>query len=91
MSTIVTNAYITELEQYHNWVLRGTMKIAFNAAPNKDRVLRNLQGKTPLSPGGEGYKGLYEDLAEVAVAQRRVMQALAKPLVELDIDRGAAA
>ena len=90
MNTIVTNAYVAELEQYHNWALRGTMKLAFNAAPNKDRVLRNFQGKTPLSPGVDGYKGLYEDLAEVAEAQRRVMDAIAKPLVALDLDRGAA-
>ena len=91
MNTIVTNAYVTELETYHNWALRGTMKMAFNAAPNKDRVLRNFQGKTPLSPGADGYKTLYEDLAEVAAAQRRGMEALAKPLVALDLDRTAAA
>lgn len=91
MFTIVTNAYISELEQYHNWMLRGTMKVAFNAAPPKHRVLKNLQGAVPLSSGDDGYAGLYEDLAEVAQAQRCVMQAMATPLTDLGIDRGALA
>ena len=89
MSAIVTAAYVAELERFHNWVLKGTMKVAFNAAPAKDLVIRNLQGSTPMSPDGDGFGALFEDLAQVVDAQAVVMAAMAAPLVALDLDRSA--
>lgn len=87
MSAIVTHAYADELERFHNWMLRGTMKVAFNAAPSKDVVLRNLQGSTPKSPAGDGYATLFEDVATLVEAQKTVAAAMASPLVDLDLDR----
>ena len=77
-----------ELEKYHNWLLRSTMKVAFNAAPDKRTVLDSLQGGAKCD---DDDKGLYEDLEAVAAAQRAVLSAMAKPLVDLDLDRGATA
>ena len=49
MSALVMNAYTDELERFHNWVLRGTMKVAFNAAPSKAIVVRHERSN--LLPG----------------------------------------
>jgi len=89
MSAIVTQAYTDELERYHNWMLRGTMKVAFNAAPSKEVVVRNLAGSTPLSNEGDRCNLLFGDLSKVVEAQQAVLKAMAKPLVELDLDRTA--
>jgi len=99
MSAIVTQAYAEELERYHNWMLRGTMKVAFNAAPGKDVVVSNLLGLTPLSTEPsttsepsttdvhiDQHRPLYDDLATVVEAQRAVMRAMDKPLFELQIE-----
>lgn len=89
MSAIVTAAYTETLERFHNWMLKGTMKVAFNAAPSKDAVVRNLQGKYPKSSDGDGFGPLFTDLKLVIDAQIAVMRAMAKPLVALDLDRTA--
>lgn len=69
MSTIVTNAYAAELERYHNWVLRGTMKVAFNAAPGKAEVLKSLKDNPPDSANANGADDcLYEDITEVSAS-----------------------
>ena len=89
MSAIVTAAYNLSLERFHNWMLKGTMKMAFNAAPSKDAVVRNLQGNFPKSSDGDGFGPLFTDLKLVIDAQIAVMRAMAKPLVALDLDRTA--
>ena len=81
MSAIVGEAYKNELEKHHNWVLKNTMKVALSAVPKKDEFLDKLRGSD-----GELHV-LREDLAELVAAQKRVLRAIAKPLVDLDLDR----
>ena len=66
-------------------VLKSTMKVAFNAAPSRESVLGNLS----RGRGGDGHAVLYQDLAELSEAQRRVLRAIAKPLVELGLEKAA--
>ena len=65
------------------------MKVAFNAAPSKEDILKNLEGRELGAAADASHTVLFEDLAEVALVQRRVLKAMARPLVELDLDRGA--
>ena len=50
-------------------------------------VIKNLQGSTPKGMDGDGYGLLFEDLAALVEAQKAVMRAMARSLVELDLDR----
>ena len=58
-------------------------QVAFNAAPSKGDILDNLRV-------GFGLPSLYDDLTELVLAQQAVLAAIAKALVDLDLDRSAA-
>ena len=76
--------------QHHNWMLKSTMKVALGAVPSREEFLEKILGSHVQSFAGaaEGMHQLYEDIGELVVVQRRVLRAMAKPLLDLDLERG---
>ena len=87
LSTIAMDAYRRELEKHHNWMLRSTFNVGLKATPAKEDFLAKV-GAGLHDDDRETV--VYEDLAALVRVQRSVLRAIARPLVDLDIDRSAA-
>ena len=91
LGVVVSAAYGAELEPHHSWMLKSTMKVALSAVPSRDDFVRRLCAEAARGRSdAEATQMLYDDLRELVQLQRRVLKAVAAPLVALGLDPSAA-
>ena len=83
LSAVASEAYRAHLEPHHNWVLKSTFRMAFNAMPKLDEFFMRL---------GAGEAGIdrdiiYADMADLVAAQQHVIDVIGTLLVELELEK----
>ena len=72
-------SYRSQLEEYHNQLLKATFRVAFKAVPTREAFLKKLAPSVPESER-------YEQLAELAKVQRTALGALCAVLRSIGVE-----
>ena len=89
LSAVAGEAYKTTLEKFHTWLLKSTFRMGLNAMPTRGEFLKKLsEGEPRLKsrPDAERERICYDDLAELAEVQAKVVEQVMDVLSALQLE-----
>ena len=88
LSSLAAEAYKAHLERYHTWILKSTFRMGLNAMPGRAEFVQRLAGEalSELDDATERARVVYEDVSELAAVQSRLVGAIGKLLVDLELE-----
>lgn len=97
LAAVAGEAYKSHLERYHTWILKSTFRMGLSAMPSRAEFLHRLtagglrgEALSEALPSEREREGVcYEEMAELAEVQARIVDEVGRLLVALQLERAS--